>query len=633
MDVTIDAQQQRWRRNLEVLREVAPALAGRLAALGADQRVPLEPTDSGFLSARITGEDGTAVRLASARDPLAEARRWVEGRPGADEAKHTVVVVGFALGYHVAELLDRHVGGLVVVLEPSLATTAAALRCHDFADALRLRRLMILAEVDRTGMHQSLGKRNVELTLGTQLTQHPASARAFPAVCGQLQRDLSDYLQYIRSALGTSLRISSITCDNILANLPYYLRNAGIDELKDRFRGRPAVCVAAGPSLRKDLHRLAEAKGRMVIIAVQTVLRTLLTAGIRPDFVTSLDYSPLSRRFYEGLGDLDDITLIADPKVNAIVPESFPGPVRLFRNEFADGVLAERADPRDGLPTGATVAHLNLYLARYLGCDPIVLLGQDLGFGGNIYYTPGVPLHQAWAPELNRFNTLEMMEWQRIVRFRPHLRRVASNDGREIYTDAQMFTYLQQFDRDVAETGATVINATTGGARIAAAEVMAFEEVLRRWAEPAAEVAIPLPVRYGDADERFARAIDCIGNRRRELDRMAEICRQVLDPLRRMTDALDDPKRFNRLHERMDPWRRKIDSVRGVYRLVGDFVRLAELRRAQADLTLAARDVDEITERREQLARDIQYVTLLAEGIEQLRESLDRAAVRLERKP
>ncbi|NLF31190.1 MAG: DUF115 domain-containing protein [Planctomycetes bacterium] len=630
MDVSIDAQQQRWRRNLEVLRAVAPALAGRLEGLGDDQQIALEATGGGFLSARVTAEDGTAVRLASARNPVVEARRWVGGRPGADEDKHTVVVVGFALGYHVAELLDRHVGGLVLVLEPSLATTAAALRCHDFTEALRLRRLMILAEVDRTGVHQALGERNVELTLGTQLAQHPASARAFPAACAQLQRDLSDYLQYIRSALGTSLRISAITCDNILANLPYYLRNGGIDDLKDRFRGRAAVCVAAGPSLRKDVHRLAEAKGRMVIIAVQTVLRTLLTAGIRPDFVTSLDYSSLSRRFYEGLGALDDITLIADPKVNAVVPESFPGPVRLFRNGFADGVLAELAETRDVLPTGATVAHLNLYLARYLGCDPIVLVGQDLGFGENLYYTPGVPLHQAWAPELNRFNTLEMMEWQRIVRFRAHLRRVASNDGRSIYTDAQMFTYLQQFDRDVAETGAAVINATAGGARIAGTEVMAFEEVLRRFAAARADLAIPLPVRRPDADERFERAVECIARRQRELDRMEEICRQVLEPLRRMTDALDDPGRFNRLHERMDPWRRKIDSVRGVYRLVADVVQLAELKRAQADLALAARDVDEITERREQLARDIQYVSLLVEGIEQLREALDRAVVRLE---
>ncbi len=633
MDVSIDAQQQRWRRNLEVLREVAPALATRLETLDADRQLTLDPTDSGFLAARITGADGTTVGLVSRRDPVTEARRWVEGRPGAEEARHTVVVVGFALGYHVAELLERHIGGLGVVLEPSLATVAAALRCHDFADALRVRRLMILAEVDRAAMHRLLGGRNVELTLGTQLTQHPATARAFPDACGQLQRDLSDYLQYIRSALGTSLRISAITCENILANLPYYLPNAGIDELKDRFRGRPAVCVAAGPSLRRDLHRLAEAKGRMVILAVQTVLRTLLTADIRPDFVTSLDYSPLSRRFYEGLGQLDDITLIADPKVNAVVPASFPGPIRLFRNDFADGVLAEIAEPRDALPTGATVAHLNLYFARYLGCDPIVLLGQDLGFGENLYYTPGVPLHQTWAPELNRFNTLEMMEWQRIVRFRTHLRRVPSNDGREIYTDAQMFTYLQQFERDVAETDATVINATPGGARIAGAEVMAFDEVLRRWAEPSEPVAIPLPVRRRDVRARFARAIECIAGRRRELDRMAEICRQVLEPLRRMTDALDDPKRFNRLHERMDPWRRKIDSVRGVYRLVGDFVRLAELKRAQADLALAARDVDEITERREQLARDIQYVSLLAEGIEQLHEALDRAAVRLERLP
>ena len=32
------------------------------------------------------------------------------------------------------------------------------------------------------------------------------------------------------------------------------------------------------------------------------------------------------------------------------------------------------------LPSGATVAHLAYYLAEHLGCDPIIFVGQDLGF-------------------------------------------------------------------------------------------------------------------------------------------------------------------------------------------------------------------------------------------------------------
>ena len=71
-----------------------------------------------------------------------------------------------------------------------------------------------------------------------------------------------------------------------------------------------------------------------------------------------------------------------------------------------------------GLKAGATVAHLSFYLAEFLGCDPIILIGQDLGFVDGLYYKPGTAIHETWGVELGRFNTLETKEWERIVRSR-----------------------------------------------------------------------------------------------------------------------------------------------------------------------------------------------------------------------
>jgi len=630
MGVSSTTLQQRWRRNLSALQEVAPELAGRLAAVEDGAKLALETPAGGLPTARVACDDGGEILLASERDPVLEGRRWLAGQEGLNADTHAVVVVGCGLGYHVAELLAGRKGGLVVVLEPALATMAAALRCQDFSTALRLRRLVLIAATDRAGLHAALARHSVELMLGTQLTQHPPSGRANRRGCLRMQREFTEYLHFVRSAVGTSLQISAVTCDNILANLPGYIGVPGVGELKGAFAGRPAVCVAAGPSLRKVLGLLGRVKGKMPIIAVQTVLRTLLAAGVRPDFVTSLDYSPLSRRFYEGLGEMDDVTLIADPKVNPVAPDSFPGPVRMFYNSFADAVLDEMPNEHDSLPAGATVAHLNLYVAQYLGCDPIILTGQDLGFGGNVYYTPGVPIHTAWSPELNRFCSMEMMEWQRIVRFREHLRKVPGAGGTEIYTDAQMFTYLQQFERDVAAADQQIINASEGGARIAGTIETPFAELVDRFADLDADLTIPSPRPHGDAAARAQTAVECLTNRLAELDRMEEVCRRVLGPLREMTGAFDDPKRFNRLHGKMDPWRRKIDSVGRAYSLVADVTRVAELKRMQMDLARARRDMDEITERREQLARDIQYVTMLSRGIDTLRGSLRGAIERLE---
>ena len=51
----------------------------------------------------------------------------------------------------------------------------------------------------------------------------------------------------------------------------------------------PAFLVSGGPSLDENIHHLSKAQGKGVIIAVDSVLPTLLENGITPDFVTAID--------------------------------------------------------------------------------------------------------------------------------------------------------------------------------------------------------------------------------------------------------------------------------------------------------------------------------------------------------
>ena len=117
------------------------------------------------------------------------------------------------------------------------------------------------------------------------------------------------------------------------------------------------------------------------------------------------------------------------------------------------------------LPGGATVAHLAFYLAEHLGCDPIIFVGQDLGFSDGLCYTPGTSYEDVWRPELSRFCTVEMKQWEQIVRERFILRRIPDQQGRPMYTEERLFTYLQQFERDFLQQQARVIDATEGGRR------------------------------------------------------------------------------------------------------------------------------------------------------------------------
>src|SRR5690606_10154588 len=148
-------------------------------------------------------------------------------------------------------------------------------------------------------------------------------------------------------------------------------------DLRDAATGKPAIVVSAGPSLRRNIDALKDprVRERFVIIAVQTVLRPLLAAGIRPHFVTALDYHEISRRFYEGLTAeaVEGITLVVEPKANPAILDAYPGRIRCVGDKVLDQLLgAGLRRERGTLTPGATVAHLAYYLARHMGCDPVV---------------------------------------------------------------------------------------------------------------------------------------------------------------------------------------------------------------------------------------------------------------------
>ena len=163
--------------------------------------------------------------------------------------------------------------------------------------------------------------------------------------------------------------------------------------------------MSAGPSLRKNKHLLKGLGDRAVLIAVQTMLQPLLEMGVEPHYVTSLDYHDICTRFFEKLPTTLKTELVAEPKASSAIFRMYPGPVSLLGNQFAELLLREKNLKKTELPGGATVAHLAFYLAEFLGCDPIIFVGQDLGFSDGLCYarapattTFGVPSFRAFAP-------------------------------------------------------------------------------------------------------------------------------------------------------------------------------------------------------------------------------------------
>jgi hypothetical protein len=365
-----------------------------------------------------------------------------------------------------------------------------------------------------------------------------------------------------------------------------------------------------------------------VIIAAQTTLRPLLDAGVRPHFVTALDFHEISRRFYEGItaDDVGDTTMVAEPKAHPVILDAFPGAVRCCASDLLDQVLGDLRRDMGRLPAGATVAHLAVYLARHLGCDPIAMIGQDLAFTDGLYYAPGTAIDEVWAPELNPFNTIEMMQWQRIARHRAHLSRVRDVAGRTIYSDAQMLTYLQQFERDFAryqEAGVEIIDATEGGLPKQHTVALPLAAVLDRYATrplpplPAAR-ARPDPKRLGAARRRVEAVRRDVNALARTAQETAAITRAML---RDQADAAKMDGHFRRLERCRGQVQQRIDA----YKIVDQLNQLGVYKRFKADRRLhMQRGLDPFERQRAQLERDLDSVTWTADAAREIGRQLER---------
>lgn len=624
-------------RNISALAPSSPLAAEALLAAEPAADVEIVSADEpGERSGRHKG-----VWLASPRRPAAEARRLAEQVD--PTAVGAALILGFGIGRHVRAVLDRCRGKtLVVVYEPDVTLLRAVFERVDCSSWMAGSGLVILIDAaDDAAAAASLRGSEGMMALGVTVLEHPPSRARLESSAQRFVGTFSRVLAATRTTVVTTLVQAETTCRNFLTNARAYLEHPGIADLADLCAGRPAITVAAGPSLARALDRLRTPglRERCVIIAAQTVLKPLLDAGITPHFVTSLDFHEISARFYEGLtgADVEGLTLVAEPKANPAILRAYPGATRLPREPALDLLLGDLAPDHGDIRAGATVAHLSYYLARHLGCDPVILVGQDLGFTDNLYYADGAAIHSVWAAELNPFRTLEMLEWERVARLRRQLRRIPAALGGEIYTDEQMATYLAQFNRvflEDARRGLTTIDATEGGAAKACAEILPLADALDRHAPagaPALPDLSPPPIDAARRDALLSAGSERIADVRRDLVTLATLSRDTAGLLDEMIEHADDPARLNRLITRAHRLRDRATALQPAFALTQRINQLGAFKRIRADRAINLTDALDPTEKqRRQIERDRVNVEWIADAADAMADILEESLAQFE---
>lgn len=188
-----------------------------------------------------------------------------------------------------------------------------------------------------------------------------------------------------------------------IGNMPAVVRHQSLSALDGRFQGMPAILIAPGPSLDKNIHLLREAQGKALLLAPLQTLRRLHLAGIRPDFVLVLDPLDLTTEPYDFFKDVPD-----DALPDLIVGLGcHPAVIRRFKRVYffsAGGPVDHWMQDLLGEPLiqlGAPSVALSAFmLARHWRCSPIALVGQDLALQGDRQYAQDANLFNLQARKL-----------------------------------------------------------------------------------------------------------------------------------------------------------------------------------------------------------------------------------------
>ncbi len=465
--------------NLQRLRRRAPALAAAVgdADLG-DLEVVAGP--KGQCSVRERG-----LLLGSAYDPRAEGQRLA--REMETEQADLLVAVGFGLGHHLQAFRELRPCP-TIVYEPNPARLQAALRATP--DLVWLGDPDVAVVADPEELRQAVARR-YEPGMRIQLYPHPALLRLDPGAVKEAVERVSRVKQ--AADVGALTRHVKMLdwADGTIENAPHLLAHPSTSLLRGAFRGSAAVVCAAGPSLTRQLPTLAALRDRALVIAIGQSLGALCRAGIEPDLVHIVESQDVAHQL-RGVEGSTEIDLVLPPQAHAGL---FAHPVRrrwiAFQetNPFGRWV-GEQIGLQSFLPTGGTVAQCAVFLARELGCDPVILIGQDLAFDGDRVYAEGTAYAEVGirmdsrgrCQYTNLDGKLEAFGQQPPEQpIEIDLQWVEGWDGKPVATSRAYAGFLDHY-RDLGlcfrREGRDLVNCTEGGARIHGLRHARFREVL-----------------------------------------------------------------------------------------------------------------------------------------------------------
>jgi hypothetical protein len=444
-------------------------------------------TDSrnGFKTLSIlNNETGKEIKLHSSYDPVKEAERSIDAF---DKGRSSIIAVsGVALGYHLISLKKKYPETKIIAIEKDIEILKL---CRNTCPASLEGIDIIQPGTDPESVFEGMDLSGFK---GISHYIHNPSYQINPGFYDKTINGIKLYISSRISDLLTRFEFEEKWIQNIFRNLKHLEKAASVSNLFGRFRGLPGIIVSAGPSLKHNIENLKLIHNKAVIVAVDTSLKILDKHNISPHFVLTLDAQKYSVKHFTGVHTGKTI-LIADMVSCPSIMNRFTGrkiistTSKYYQNSEGDvmrettpGIdwIERKTGPLGDIQSGGSVATSAFDLLLNMGCDPIILVGQDLAYSGREYHCSGTYHNDDWIPKISRFSNLDTIN-QNVIRKRKIKYVKRYGDRNTIISDFVFDLYRSWFEDSACRISASVINATGDGSKISNTREMNLADAVK----------------------------------------------------------------------------------------------------------------------------------------------------------
>ncbi len=435
----------------------------------ADLDFQIENTKDDLKILRIN-KDNKWIYIGSKYNMKSEIDKFFMKFNDVKSSESVLIVYGFAVGEHIKLLRRKYRNNDILVFEPNR-------KLKEYIENLEWvkndEKLTVACADFECFMAEAKEKIHEFNLYQIQFVYFANYEQIYGKEILDLLKKIKEYFLSVSIEVSTKLRFGERWFETLCGNMPQIVQGVPADLYENRYKNRPAVIVSAGPSLQKNIDLLKDVHDDMIIVSGGRTLRSLIDKGIKPHLLTVVDPLEMSYTLCKDyIEDLNVPLLFYEGTSDKVVNEHKGKKLFFAYNQVLSRIAEHYIQP---IISGGSVAHSMASYAAMIGCNPVILIGQDLAYTGERSHA---------LISQNRDGKIGFNELKREDDI-----YVEDINGNPVRTSLVLNDYRRALEEIIDfYSDTTFINATEGGAKIKGTVQMTLAEAMEKYKKEKFEI-------------------------------------------------------------------------------------------------------------------------------------------------